>query len=696
MTHIPFTDTPFTDTPFAGNPFAAASRLPFALPPFGEIRDEHYRPAFDTGMAEQLAEVEVIATDSEPPTFTNTIVALERSGALLTRVAQVFFNLTSSTVTDSLSAIEAEVAPLLSAHEDTIRLDQRLFTRVADLHDRRSELGLDGEQLRLLERYHLDLVRAGAGLDEASREALRAVNSELSSLATTFKNHLLADTNDLAVHVSDVAELDGMSSGAVAAARQAATDRCLDGYLVTLILPTDQPTLEVLRNRALRQRIHRASVSRGLRGNEFDTRVVLTRVVELRARRARLLGYPDHASYEVADQTAGTLAAVDAMLAQLVGPAVANARAEAAELETMLTADGETAPLQPWDWAYYADAVRRERYHVDTAALRPYFELQRVVTDGIFYAATELYGLTFERRTDVVGYHPEVEVYQVTDGEGRAHGLFLADWYARDSKRGGAWMSSFVDQSHLLDARPVVVINLNIPKPPAGQPTLLTLDELRTAFHEFGHVLHGLLSNVTYPRLSGTSVPRDFVEFPSQVNEMWAMWPQVLQRYAVHHQTGEVLDAAVADRLRESAGYGEGFATTEYLAATLLDLQWHRRGQDAEPVAPADVEAFEAAALQRTGLAFDLVPPRYRSTYFAHIFAGGYSAGYYSYIWSEVLDADTVEWFRENGGLTRANGRRFADELLSRGGAVDPMAAFAAVRGRPPAIEPLLKRRGLA
>ena len=527
------TQHPSGDNSLDDNPFAAPSALPYQLPPFGQIRDEHYRPAFDAGMREQLAEVEVIATDPEPATFANTIEALERSGALLTRTVQVFFNLTSSNVTDSLSAIEAEVAPLLSAHEDTIRLDQRLFARVADLHARRNELGLDGEQLRLLERYHLDLVRAGAGLDEASREALRTVNSELSSLATTFKNHLLADTNDLAVHVIDVAELEGMSSGAVAAARQAATDRGLDGYLVTLVLPTGQPTLEVLRHRPLRQRIHRASVCRGLRGNEFDTRTTLTRIVELRARRARLLGYPDHASYVVADQTAGTLAAVDAMLAQLVGPAVANAKVEAAELETMLVADGQAAPLQPWDWAYYADAVRRERYHVDTAALRPYFELQRVVTDGIFYAATELYGLTFERRTDLVGYHPEVEVYEVNDDQGRAHGLFLADWYARDSKRGGAWMSSFVDQSHLLGTRPVVVINLNIPRPPAEQPTLLTLDELRTAFHEFGHVLHGLLSDVTHPRLSGTSVPRDFVEFPSQVNEMWAMWPQVLQRYAV-------------------------------------------------------------------------------------------------------------------------------------------------------------------
>jgi peptidyl-dipeptidase Dcp len=560
---------------------------------------------------------------------------------------------------------------------------------------------LTPEQRRLVERYRTDVVRAGAALDEAARTRLREVNAELSSLTTAFQNKLQADSNDLAVHVATRAELDGLPDDAVAAAGEAARARGLEGYLLTLVLPTEQPALASLRDRTVRERLHRASVSRGARGNENDTSATLTRIAALRAERAHLLGHEDHAAYVVADQTAGTSEAVAAMLGGLVGPAVANARTEAAELEGLLEADGGQGPLQPWDWAYYADRVRRERFAVDTAALRPWFELDRVVHDGVFRAATALYGLTFTARPDLPGYHPDVRVYEVHDADGGEVGLFLADWYARDSKRGGAWMSTFVDQSALLGLRPVTTINLNIPRPPDGEPTLLTLDELRTVFHEFGHVLHGLLSDVTYPRFSGTSVPRDFVEYPSQVNEMWALWPEILRAYAVHHETGEPLPQDVADRLQAAARYGQGQATTEYLAAALLDLEWHRlrwggpdQAGDALP-GPDEVEEFEQAALRRHGVAYDLVPPRYRSTYFAHVFAGGYAAGYYSYIWSEVLDADTVEWFRENGGLRRELGQRFASGLLSRGGAVDPMEAFADVVGRAPRIEPLLERRGL-
>jgi peptidyl-dipeptidase Dcp len=443
-------------------------------------------------------------------------------------------------------------------------------------------------------------------------------------------------------------------------------------------------------------RLHQASVTRGIRSDANDTRAILTRIVELRAEHARLLGFADHAAYVVADQTAGTSQAVSDMLVDLVGPAVANARAEAAELAALLLEDGEQpAQLQPWDWAYYADRVRRQRYHIDATALRPYFELERVVRDGVMYAAHELYGLSFTRRSDLPTYHPDVQVYEVSGEDGAPIGLFLADWFARDSKRGGAWMSSFVDQSRLLGTKPVIVINLNVPRPPDGEPALLTLDEVTTAFHEFGHVLHGLLSDVEYRRLSGTSVPRDFVEFPSQVNEMWAMWPDVLARYARHQVTGEPLPVDAVQRLIAAQSYGEGYATTEYLAAALLDLEWHRRTPEDGPVPPEDVEAFEAAALARHGLAVDLVPPRYRSAYFAHIFAGEYSAGYYGYIWSEVMDADTVEWFKARGGLSREAGAVFARELLSRGGAVDPMTAFQAVVGRPPQLEPLLRRRGL-
>jgi peptidyl-dipeptidase Dcp len=686
---------PATTLP-ADNPFATPSDLPFQLPPFDRIDVAHFRPAFDVGMAAQRAEVDAIAENPEPATFENTLEALERCGRLLTRVSYVFYNLTSSLSSDAIDAVEAEIAPLMSAHNDAIRLDPRLWTRIAAIHEQRAALGLDEERNRLLDRYHKDFVRSGAALEEGPKTRLKEINSELSSLTAEFKRRLLTDTNDLAVHVADVAELDGLSDGEIAAAREAAVARGLDGYLVTLVLPTAQPALARLRNRSVRERLHTASATRGLRGNDNDTRETLTRMVALRAERAVLLGYPDHASYVVADQTAGTLDAVTTMLGGLVAPAVRNAQTEAAELEALLVADGESAPLQPWDWSFYADQVRRDRYAVDTAALKPWFELRRVVDDGVFFAATSLYGLGFRRRTDLPTYHPDVEVYDVTGPDGAALGLFLADWYARDSKRGGAWMSSFVGQSGLLGTGPVIVINLNIPKPPAGEPTLLTLDELRTAFHEFGHVLHGLLSDVRYPRLAGTSVPRDFVEFPSQVNEMWAFEPPVLARYAVHHETGEPLPADRVEALLAAQVYGEGQATTEYLAAALLDLEWHRLAGDAATVAADDVEDFEANALERNGIAVRLVPPRYRTSYFSHVFAGGYSAGYYSYIWSEVLDADTVEWFREQGGLQREAGAVFARELLSRGGARDPMEAFAAVRGRPPVIEPLLARRGLA
>jgi peptidyl-dipeptidase Dcp len=677
-----------------GNPFASPSELPYGLPPFDGILEEHYGPAFEAGMAEQRREVEAIAIDPGEPTFENTLEALERSGALLTRVAATFFNLTSSAVTDELAALEAVVAPKLTEHRDAILLDRRLFARLDSLQARRHDLGLDAEQARLLERYTKDFVRAGAGLDDAAQQRLREINAELSALSTEFKTKLLADTNDLAVHLKDEADLEGLSADAIGAARAAAAEHGLDGHLLTLVLPTSQPVLASLRRRDVRERVHRASVSRGLRGNANDTRATLVRMSALRAERAVLLGFADHADYVVADQTAGTSKAVTSMLGALVGPAVENAHGEAAELEELLEADGEQGPMKPWDWAYYAERVRKERFEVDGAGLRPWFRLERVVEHGIFHAAYELYGLRFRRRHDLPTYHPDVAVYEVLDDEGEGLGLFLADWYARPSKRGGAWMNTFVDQSRLLGSSPVTVVNLNIPKPADGEPALLTLDEVDTAFHEFGHVLHGMLSDVRYPRLSGTSVPRDFVEYPSQVNEMWALWPEVLDHYARHWQTHEPLPADVPERIRAARGYGQGFALTEYLAAAMLDLEWHRVAPGTAPDADG-VEAFEERALARHSLAFHLVPPRYRSTYFSHVFAGGYSAGYYSYVWSEVLDADTVEWFREHGGLRRELGERFCRQLLSRGGAVDPMAAYEAVLGRPPRVEPLLERRGL-
>ena len=678
----------------AENPFSSPSDLPYELPRFESIREEHYRPAFDAGMAEQRREVEAIATDPAQPTVENTLEALERSGALLHRVSATFFNLTSSAVTDALATLEAEVAPKLAEHRDAILLDRRIFARIESLRFREGELGLDTEQARLLDRYVKDVVRAGAALDDAAQQRLREINAELSALSTEFKAKLLADSNDLAVHLPDEADLEGLSPDAVGAARAAAAERGLDGCLLTLVLPTSQPALASLRRRGVRERLHRAAVTRGLRGNANDTRATLVRVAALRAERATLLGFADHAAYVVADQTAGTSDAVTSMLGALIGPAVENAHNEAGELEALLEADGEQGPMKPWDWAYYAERIRRDWFDVDARRLRPWFRLESVLEHGIFHAAYELYGLRFRRRHDLPGYHSDVAVYEVFGDDGDGVGLFLADWYARPSKRGGAWMSTFVDQSRLLDQSPVAVVNLNIPKPPDGEPTLLTLDEVDTAFHEFGHVLHGMLSDVRYPRLSGTSVPRDFVEYPSQVNEMWALWPDVLDNYAHHHRTGDPLPADVPDRIRAARAYGQGFALTEYLAAALLDLEWHRLAPGTAPDADG-VEAFEEAALARHGLGFHLVPPRYRSSYFSHVFAGGYSAAYYSYVWSEVLDADTVEWFRDHGGLRRELGERFTRALLSRGGAVDPMTAYQAVLGRPPRVEPLLERRGL-
>jgi peptidyl-dipeptidase Dcp len=676
------------------NPFATPSELPYALPPFDRISDEHYLPGFDAGLAEQAAEVDEIAGNPEPPTFENTVEALERSGRLLSRVTNVFFNLAGSDSNDTIQEIQATVAPKLAAHHDAIYLNEELFARINDLFERRESLDLDAESDWLLQRYHTDFERAGAGLPEPDQQRLRELNAELSTLGTRFSQNLLKDTNELAVVVDDVAELVGLSAGAVAAAGEAAASRGETGkYVLNLGLPTAQPPLSSLENRALRERVFRASVSRGNRGNSHDNKEILARIAALRAERAALLGHPHHAAYVISDETAQTAEAAVGLLERLAPAAVANAKAEAAELQVLLEADEPGASLEPWDWAFYAEKVRRDRYNVDTDALRPYFELNRVLIDGVLHAANKLYGLTFTERHDLPTYHREVRVFEVFDADGSELGLFLGDYYTRDSKRGGAWMNNFVDQAALFGTRPVVVNNLNIARPPAGEPTLLTFDEVITAFHEFGHALHALMSEVRYPTFSGTNVPRDFVEYPSQVNEMWMLWPEVLANYAKHHETGEPLPQPLVDKLLESQLYGEGFSTTEYLAASLLDQAWHGLGVGDQV---EDVGRFEADALEKAGVALSSVPPRYHSSYFAHIFSGGYGAGYYSYIWSEVLDADTVEWFTESGGLTRDNGDHFRRELLGRGGSVDPMVAFRNFRGRDPEIVPLLKRRGLS
>lgn len=681
----------------ASNPFASPSTLPYGLPDYTAIREEHYRPALLVGMAEHRAEVEAIAADPAEPTVENTLVALERAGRLLHRAAVAFYNQASSDSTPGLDAIEEEVAPLLAAHRDAIYLDRRLFARVETLAGQAAagELDLPDDAAWLLHRTHTAFVRAGVRLDDDAQARLRELNAEISALDATFGRELLAATNDAAVLVTDEAELDGLPDDARAAAAHAATEGGHDGaWLIELRLPTQQPTLAVLRDRGLRERVMRASLTRGA-GGEHDTRPALLGLARLRAERARLLGYQHHADYVAQDATAGSADAVADLLARLAPVAVANAREEAVALQEALERDHPGATLEPWDWAYYAEQVRQERRALDDTRLRPYFELERVLADGVFRAANALYGLTFAERHDLTGYHPDVRVFEVFDADGSGLGLFLGDFWTRGSKRGGAWMNNLVDQSTLLGHPPVVVNNLNVPKPPPGEPTLLAWDDVITLFHEFGHALHGLLSDVRFPSQSGTEVPRDFVEYPSQVNEMWAWEPQVLASYAVHHETGEPMPAEWVQTLLDARQDGEGFATTEYLAAALLDQAWYRLTPEEVPTDVADVEPFEAAALAAAGVDFAPVPPRYRTTYFNHVFASGYSAGYYSYIWSEVLDADTVEWFRENGGLRRENGDVFRARLLSRGGSRDPLASFRDLRGRDADIAPLLARRGL-
>ena len=673
------------------NPFFEPSTLPYQRPPFAEITDDHYADALEAGMAEQRREISAITAQADEPTFANTMEPLERSGQLLGRVLRVFFNKSSADSNDATNALEERYAALLSAHEDAITLDAALFARIDALYAQRDRLDLSPDQRYLIERRRTEMFLAGAGLDDAAKARLSELNGRLSTLSTKFQNNLLADTNDLAVVVDDVTELDGLSSGEIAACAQAAADRGLDGkYLITLVLPTGHPYLASLTNRELRERVMRASRARGSRGNEYDNREVLLEMVRLRAERAELLGFASHSAFIAANQTAKTAENVAAMLDKLAPAAARNALAEQQKLEAMAG-----HPIEAHDWAYYSEKVRAAEFDVDTAALRPHFEAERVLQDGVFAAATRVYGITFAERDDLTGYHPDARVFEVRNEDGSELGLYVLDLYTRDSKRGGAWMNSFVEQNELLDQRAVVVNNLNVPKPSAGEPTLLTFDEVNTFFHEFGHALHGLLAHVTYPSQAGTNVFRDFVEFPSQVNEMWMLWPGLVEDYARHHVTGEPIPAETIEKIRASETWGEGFATNEYLAASLLDQAWHRLSAE-EANAVTDVAAFEAAALERAGLNNPAVPTRYSSTYFAHIFAGGYSASYYGYIWSEVLDADTVEWFKENGGLTRANGDRFREYILGIGGTRDPLESYREFRGRDAIIEPLLTRRGLA
>ncbi|HTY93391.1 MAG TPA: M3 family metallopeptidase [Steroidobacteraceae bacterium] len=681
------------------NPLLQASTLAYQLPPFDRLDNEHYREAFAQGMAQQLREVAAITGSAARPDFENTIVALERSGELLDRAMAVFFNLIASNTNDDMQRFESELAPQLAAHEDAIALDSKLFARVSALYERRAALDLEPEALQLLERYYTQFVRAGARLSEADKSRLKAINAQISSLTTRFKQNVLKATSDGAVVVESLAELAGLSAEQTGAAAEAAAARGLTGkWLITLQNTTTQPLLAQLSNRALRERLFRASTARGRTG-EADNTAIVQQLVALRAQRAALLGYGNHATYQLEDESAGSPAAVRRILTDLVPAALARAREDARDLQRMVEEHARAEGFAPfrlaaWDWPFYAERLRKARFDFDRAQVAPYFELNRVLHDGVFYAAHELYGLTFKERPELPVYHPDVRIFEVFDADGTPLALFLADYFARDTKQGGAWMNNFVRQARLLGLKPVVANNLNVPKPQVGQPALLTFEEVTTLFHEFGHALHGMLSDVHYPLLQGTNVPRDFVEFPSQFNEMWARDPQVLANFARHYRTGEPMPQELLAKVLAAQKFDQGYATTEYLAAALIDQAWHELGAE-EAAQAADPARFEADVLERHGIDPALVPPRYHTAYFAHVFSGGYSAGYYAYIWSEVLARDAGEWFIANGGLRRANGENLRAKVLSRGRSLDPQAMFIDFYGRPPEVAPLVAYRGL-
>ncbi|MDG5767222.1 M3 family metallopeptidase [Balneolales bacterium ANBcel1] len=676
------------------NPFYAPSTLPFEAPDFDAIRTEHYKPAMEVGMAQEIQEYEAIANNPEPPTVENTLVAMQRTGELLTRVQRVFFNMTSAHTNEQIQEIQAEMAPRFSEHSDNILLNPALFARVQTLYDSRDELDLDPATAKLLDDTYRSFVRAGALLNEEEQQRIRELNSEISSLQTSFQENLLAMTRERAVIIEDESKLEGLNSGRIAAAREAAEERGHEGkYLLSITNTTRVPLLTSLKNRDVRQQLWEASAYRGIGQNDgIDTRPTVLRLVELRAERAQLLGYANFAEFALDPQTAGHPDYVLDMLTDLIPSVRANTEREAEMIRARMLEDGIDDEVMPWDWEYYAERVREAEYDIDDEEVRPYFELNRVLEDGVFYTMNRLYGISFEERDDLPVYHPDVRVFDVIDHDGEQLGLFYADYFARDSKRGGAWMSSFVGQSHLLDQKPVIVNVLNIPKPAEGEPALISFGNATTLFHEMGHGVHGLFSDVKYPSQAMTAVPRDFVEFPSTFEEDWAIHPEVLANYAVHYETGERIPQDLLDRVIAARDFNQGYETQEYLAATMVDMEWHLLGPDD---VPDDVTAFEQAALAKYDLDYDPVPPRYKSPYFAHIFTGGYSANYYAYIWSEVLAADAFAFMQERGGLTRENGDHYRDLILSRGGSLEAMELYREFRGGEPGVEALLRRRGL-
>ena len=676
------------------NPFYKKSELYMSYPPFDLIEDEHYLPAFTKGMSDHLKEIDLIINNSEKPTFENTILAIELSGELLNRVATVFYALTSANTNDEMEKIRVEIAPKLSAHNDKILLNPKLFKKVEEIYNERGSLNLDDESILLVEKYYRDFVRSGSNLSTEQKERLKTINSEISVLQTNFSQNVLKEVNALAVIIDNKKDLDGLSDGAIQSAANEAKSRGLEGkYVIALKNTSGQPSLSSLTNRSVREKIHKASLSRGSRGGDFDNREILVKVIKLRAEKARLMGYENHAAYTLETQTAQNPQNVNDRLNSLSPKAVLNAKKEAADLQKMIDSEGGGYKLASWDWDFFTEKVRVQRYNFDANQLKPYFEMDNVLQKGVFYAATQLFGISFKERFDLPVYNEDVRVFEVFNEDGSILALFLFDGYARSNKRGGAWMNAYVSQSKLKENLPIVANHQNVLKPPNGEPALMSFDEVITMFHEFGHALHGMFSDVNYPYFAGTSVPRDFVEYPSQVNEMWAVWPSILQNYAVHYKTGEAMPRELLEKVLSAQKFNQGFSTTEYLASSILDQALHQLQEKDVPKA-SDLLEFEKNILTKAGIAFDAVPPRYRSTYFSHII-GGYSAGYYSYIWSEVLDADSVEWFKLNGGLKRSNGDHFRQTLLSKGGSKDAIQLFIDFKGSKPNIQPLLNRKGL-
>ena len=677
------------------NPLLTESPLPFHYPQFDKIKNEHFAPGFTLGMAAHLEEIARIADNPSAPTFEKTIVALERAGELLSRVSTIFGSLASCNTNPELQKLQRTLSPQLSAHSDAIRLNPVLFARIETLYTARETLGLDAESQRVLWRYYKDFVRAGAKLAPADQEKLKALNRQLATLQTSFTQNTLKEVAASAVWIDTREELGGFSEAEITAAAAAAKAEGHDGkYKIRLQNTTGQPPLTSLTNHATRAKVMAASLARGSRGGEFDNRAIVAALAQKRAERARLLGYPTYAAFSLEEQTAGSVDVVNKLLAQLGPPAVANARREAADMQAIIDQEKGGFTLGAADWQYYAEKVRQTKYDFDESQLKPYFELNRVLLDGVFFAAGQLYGLTFKERHDLPVYEPTVRVFDVFEADGTQLAIFIADLYARSNKNGGAWMNAYVSQNGLRGRQPVIANHLNLTQPPAGEPMLLTHDEVRTAFHEFGHALHGMFSQVKYPRFAGTSVPRDFVEYPSQINEMWAAWPSILANYAKHYQTGAAIPSELLAKVEAANKFNQGFATTELVAANLIDQAWHQLSAT-DKIEADDVLAFERAVLKKAGLDFAPVPPRYRSTYFSHSFGGGYSAGYYSYFWSEVLDATSVNWIKTHGGLTRANGDRLRQKLLSRGGSEDAMKLFRDFTGGDPDIAPFLEPRGL-